>query len=160
MKSNTSLRIMLEPVITPFFRTWWRMSRAMTLGVRGVATDDQGRVLLIRHTYKNGWHFPGGGVDSGETTVESVIREMAEEGGIEASTAPVLLGFYSNRASFKNDHVALYRIPAWKACAPLENGEIAERGFFARGDLPRSTTQATRRRLAEIFDGAEISATW
>lgn len=154
-----SLRILLEPAITPLFRTWWRMSRAMTLGVRGVATDETGAVLLIKHTYKDGWHLPGGGVESGETALESMIREMAEEGGVLATKPPRLFGFYANHASFKNDHVAIYRFETWEPCAP-KPGEIAARGFFPREALPADTTQGTRRRLAEMFDGADISPDW
>jgi ADP-ribose pyrophosphatase YjhB (NUDIX family) len=38
----------------------------MTLGVRGVATDGEGRVLLVKHTYViAGWWLPGGGVEQG-----------------------------------------------------------------------------------------------
>src|SRR5689334_5378720 len=123
-------RIAFEPVITPVFRFWWRLKRPMTLGVRGLAFDAAGRVLLIRHTYAKGWHLPGGGVERGENARDAVVREMAEEGGVEATATPELFGFYSNHANHPGDHIALYRFSAWRACAPLANGEIAERGFF------------------------------
>ncbi len=147
-------------MMTPLFRAWWRLRRPMTLGVRGLAGDGQGRVLLVRHTYGAGWHLPGGGVEHGETAPAAIVREMAEEGGLAADTAPILCGFYANHAHFPNDHIALYRVESWLACAPRENGEIAERGFFALGALPDGVTPGTRRRLAEIFGGAEISADW
>ncbi len=153
-------RVRFEPVITPAFRTWWRLRRAMTLGVRGLACDDEGRVLLVRHTYAHGWHFPGGGVESGESAVDAVLREMAEEGGLAAAGAPTLVGFYANHANFPNDHIALYRVADWRPCPPRQNNEIAERGFFALDALPEGVTAGTRRRLAEVFEGAEISPTW
>lgn len=158
--SQDSLRVRLEPVITPLFRMWWRLNRGVTLGVRGIACDDKGHVLLVRHTYRRGWFLPGGGVESGENAATAVIREMQEEGGVLAQSAPLLLGFYANHAAFKNDHVALYRLEAWTACAPLENGEIAERGFFDPLDPPEGATQGTRRRLAEWFGGADITHDW
>lgn len=152
-------RIRLEPLITPVFRTWWRMRRPMTLGVRGLVCDDQGRVLLVRHTYAHGWHLPGGGVDHGETALTAALRELAEEGGVEAERL-TLFGLYSNHANFKNDHIALYRAEAWRPCAPHGNGEIAERGFFTIDALPDGVTPGTRRRLAEAFEGAPMSHTW
>ena len=153
-------RIRFEPVLTPVFRTWWRMRRSVTLGVRGVACDSEGRILLVRHTYAPGWHFPGGGVEHGETAVEAVVREMAEEGGVEAIGAPTLLGFYANHAVFPNDHIALYRIDEWRPCASASANEIAERGFFALHALPEGVTRGTRRRIAEIFHGTPQQADW
>jgi len=155
-----SWRIKLEPLITPVFRTWWRLRRGMTLGVRGVALDDSGRVLLVRHTYAKGWHLPGGGVESRETAIAAVIREMAEEGGVEAVGAPKFAGFYANHANFPNDHIALFVFETWRPCPPKIDNEIAERGFFARNALPDGVTKGTRRRLVEMFEGAPISPDW
>ena len=154
------LRRRLEPAITPLFRAWWRLRRSMTLGVRGIAQDGEGRVLLIRHTYMDGWYLPGGGVENGETARAAITREMAEEGGVEALAPPLLVGFYANHAAFRNDHVALYHLESWLPCAPTADGEIAERGFFALDALPAAASSGTRRRLAEMFGGAEMSAEW
>jgi mutator protein MutT len=153
-------RLRFEPAITPLFRAWWRATRAVTLGVRGVAHDEAGRVLLVRHTYANGWHFPGGGVEHGETAADAIVREMAEEAGVAADGAPALIGLYANHANFPNDHIALYRIGAWRACAPRQNGEIADCAFFALDALPEGVTPGTRRRLRELADGAPVGATW
>jgi ADP-ribose pyrophosphatase YjhB (NUDIX family) len=153
-------RLKFEPVITPIFRMYWRFSRAATLGVRGVACDEEGRVLLVRHTYLPGWHLPGGGVERGETAPSAIAREMAEEGGIEAIDPPAIFALYSNHANFAGDHIALYRLGAWKPCPPRQAMEIAERGFFPPDAPPPGTTKATLRRLAEVFGGASVSAVW
>lgn len=116
--------------------------------------------MLVRHTYAKGWHLPGGGVESGETALEAVTREMAEEGGIEAIGTPKLMGFYANHANFPNDHIALYLFETWRPCPAKQDREIAERGFFALDQLPAETTKGTRRRLDEIFNRAQISANW
>jgi ADP-ribose pyrophosphatase YjhB (NUDIX family) len=130
----------------------------MTLGVRGLVCDEKRRVLLVRHTYADGWHLPGGGVDHGESARSAALRELAEEGGVEAQ-ALSLVGFYAN-PHFKHDHIALYRADDWRPCPPHENGEIAERGFFEPQALPDGVTPGTRRRLAEMFEGAPPSDEW
>ncbi|MBI1188534.1 MAG: NUDIX domain-containing protein [Alphaproteobacteria bacterium] len=123
----------------------------MTLGVRGLARDGDGRVLLVKHTYRLGWHLPGGGVEIGETAEEAMRREMMEEGGIEPLGPLKIISVHCNRPQNKRDHVLLYAIEGWRACAPLENGEIAERGFFALDALPDDTTPLTRVRIAEAL---------
>jgi ADP-ribose pyrophosphatase YjhB (NUDIX family) len=147
--------------LTPLFRAWWRINRAMTLGVRGLVEDREGRILLVRHTYVEGWHFPGGGVERNETAVEALIRELAEEGAVRPTGPLELLGFFSNAHAFPNDHVLFYRATTWeKHESPLNSREIAEFGFFSRDGLPEGASRATRRRLAELYGGTAPSPFW
>src|SRR3954447_3985850 len=41
--------------------------------------DDQGRVLMVRPTYKDGWDIPGGYVEPDESPAQAAERELAEE---------------------------------------------------------------------------------
>lgn len=153
-------RIRFAAVITPLVRTWWRIRRPTTLGVRAIVTDDVGAVLLVRHTYATGWHLPGGGVERGENAGSAMVRELEEEGGVTPTAPPTLIGCYSNHNNFPNDHILVYRIGAWRSCTPRIDNEIADRAYFALSDLPPDTTRGTRRRLAEVFDGAPIAPDW
>src|SRR3954467_15362490 len=41
--------------------------------------DDQGRILMVRPTYKDGWDIPGGYVEPDESPAQAAARELAEE---------------------------------------------------------------------------------
>jgi ADP-ribose pyrophosphatase YjhB (NUDIX family) len=141
--------------------TYWRFSRGMTLGVRGVVLDQQNRVFLIRHTYVPGWHLPGGGVETGETAQEALERELREEACIAIDEPPSLFGvFFNNRVS-RRDHVLVYVIRRFTVLqAKQPDREIAEAGFCPLDNLPEETTSATRSRLAEILEGHPPSPHW
>jgi len=144
------------------FHTYFLLRRPMTLGARGVILDEAARsVFLIRHTYVPGWQFPGGGVETGHTIEHTLAKELMEEGNIELTARPQLFAIYHNAHASKRDHVALYVCRSFRQTAPrVPDREIAEAGFFRLDALPEGTTAATRRRLAEILGGAEISLTW
>jgi len=141
--------------------TYWRFARGMTLGVRGVVLDGEDRVFLIRHTYVPGWHLPGGGVETGETALDALDRELREEACIALDGPPFLAGvFFNNRVS-RRDHVLVYVIRRFTMLGEKQpDREIAEAGFFPLDRLPEGTTGATRRRLAEIIDGQPPASMW
>src|ERR1700744_583683 len=58
-----SLRQRLEPALRKLFHLYWRFARGMTLGVRAIVVDGEGKVFLVKHSYVAGWHLPGGGVE-------------------------------------------------------------------------------------------------
>lgn len=141
--------------------TYWRFSRGLTLGVRGVVLDQQNRVFLIRHTYVSGWHLPGGGVETGETALEALDRELREEGCIAIDETPHLFGVFFNNKISRRDHVLVYVIRRFTVLEVKQpDREIAEAGFFPLDHLPEGTTVATRNRLAEILEGQPVSANW
>jgi len=140
---------------------YWRISRALTLGAQGAVIDREQRVLLIRHGYRSGWHFPGGGVERNETLLDALRRELQEEAGIHFTTAPELWGIFANFKAFPGDHIALFVIRNWtQPAVPEPSYEVREQGFFSRDDLPEDTAPAVRRRFAEIFDGKPVAGEW
>jgi 8-oxo-dGTP pyrophosphatase MutT (NUDIX family) len=157
----SKLRRRLEPLIRVLFHVYWRFSRGLTVGVRGLVLDGDGRVFLVKHSYVAGWHLPGGGVEKGETLLAALARELREEGNIELKAKPVLHAIYFNRRISSRDHVALYVVRSFQQTAPPRpNHEIVAHGFFAVQNLPADTSPATRTRIAEIVTGSAPSETW
>ena len=156
-----AFRRSMEPAIRRLLHVYWRFSRGMTLGVRGLVIDGSGRVFLIKHSYVAGWHLPGGGVEQGETLVMALTRELREEGNIELGEQPALFAIYFNRRASRRDHVALYVIRGFHQSAPPRpNREIIAHGFFPPDSLPQDTALATRARIAEVLGGRTISERW
>ena len=152
---------MRQWLIKKALQRYWRLTRALTMGAQGVVFDDEGRVLLVRHGYRPGWHFPGGGVEVNETIHETVRREVEEETGVQTIGNPQLFGVYANFKAFPSDHIALFVVRDWRRLrVPEPNAEIAEVGFFAPSSLPAGTIEAVRRRLREITQEASISPDW
>ena len=84
-------------------RQWWynfrwfkENSRAMIdeegyrANVGIVLTNHAGKVFWARRTWRDGWQFPQGGVDEGESPLEAMYRELQEETGLRPEHVQVL----------------------------------------------------------------------
>jgi ADP-ribose pyrophosphatase YjhB (NUDIX family) len=160
LKAGMLWRRRVEPFTRPLIYAWFRWTRGLTLGVRGLVTDAEGRVLLIEHTYVPGWYLPGGGVEWGETAETALRRELMEEAGVALTEPPRLLSVHSNHAAHPRDHVLFYRCEGWEPCPPKRGAEIHAVGWFAPDDLPPDTTRATRARILEALEGAPADPMW
>ena len=165
--STPALRGVRMAMILPYsllmmiLRPVWRMQRGLTLGVQGCVVNAEGQILLVQHGYRPGWHFPGGGVEWGETLETSLARELQEEVGVELSGPTQLHGVFANFKSFPGDHVALYVARQWhRPKVPAPNAEIVASGWYAPAAMPAGTSVSTLRRVHEIFGGQSKAAVW
>jgi len=159
--TQSQLRRKLEPLLRRMFHFYWRVARGMTLGVRGVVLDLDNKVFLVKHSYVAGWHLPGGGVEVGETFMEALMRELAEEGRIVPSGKPELHGLFFNSHVSRRDHVAVYLVRQFRQDRlPAPSREIVACGFFAANALPVETTEGTRLRISEVLENKEPISTW
>jgi ADP-ribose pyrophosphatase YjhB (NUDIX family) len=137
------------------------VTRHVTLGTR-VALIEGERVLLVRQTYLPGWHFPGGGVEPGETAEAAGARELTEETGYRAIGPMALHGLFLvvNRTT-NRDHIAVFVCREHERVGDFSaNREIAEARWFDAAQLPETTTAATARRVREIFGGERPDPMW
>ena len=59
---------------------------AIPVSAGALIFDSQGRLLILKPTYKNGWTIPGGVMEAdGESPWEACQREVREETGLEVS---------------------------------------------------------------------------
>lgn len=140
------------------FHLWFLFRRPMTLGARAVVFDRATRsVFLIEHTYVPGWQLPGGGVERGESVLDALRRELAEEGNITIEGAPDLVEISYNSHTNSRDHVALFLITEYRqTAAKVPDMEIKDSGFFPLDALPEATTPGTQRRIAEAMERLRV----
>ena len=57
-----------------------------------VFTAPEERILLVKPTYNDVWHLPGGGVEPGESPAAAAVREVREELGLDVEAGRLLGG--------------------------------------------------------------------
>lgn len=151
----------LNKMVLKALQRYWRWTRGMTLGAQGLVLAPDNRILLVRHTYRPGWHFPGGGVERNETATEALIRELREEAGVIVDGEPQLFGIYANFQRFPGDHIAFFVVRRWhQPSIPASNTEIAEQRLYAYDDLPSNLHGPARSRIDEVLFEAPQTRTW
>jgi len=144
------------------FAALWRLNQKFLLGVIGVVVDDAGRVLLLKHSYRNEfpWGLPAGWARRGEQPEETIVRELREEVGLRVRVVSVL-DARIDRTLPRTDLTLLCRPvdhPAGSAgqLRPRDT-EILEAGFYRLGEFPGvlidAQEEVLRRGLAALgFD--------
>ncbi len=161
MIATRMIKSALLKVATTLMQVLWRWSRGLTMGAQCCLIDSDGKIMLVRHGYREGWHFPGGGVEKGETVLDALERELLEEVGVTLDAPPTLIGPFANFKLFPGDHVLLYVAYEWtQTHQPAPNFEIAEIKRFASSDLPEDIQPATQARIKELLEKLPPSRHW
>jgi 8-oxo-dGTP pyrophosphatase MutT (NUDIX family) len=93
--------------------------------------NQQGELLLVKPTYKDGWEIPGGLVEDDESPKQACLREIAEELGLEVTLGPLLVVEYLSRGSGRPDSLQL---------------------VFLGGTLPSTAIEAIRLPASELSE--------
>lgn len=115
-------------------------------GAHVLATDAEGRILVVRTTYLGpGWMLPGGRVEHGETPHDAAARETREEAGLEVVVDRLVL--VDARRGRDVSFVFAGRVVGGELEPQL--GEIAEVGWVPREEIARTSPRLHR--LLEII---------
>jgi ADP-ribose pyrophosphatase YjhB (NUDIX family) len=116
--------------------------RLLTPSTACLIVDADGRVLLQRRVDSGSWSCPGGMLELGETVIQCVRREVAEETGLTTRDES-LFGIYSGPEYFgtypNGDRIAsLLLVFSTRefAGALRADRESSELRFFPSGELP------------------------
>lgn len=139
-----------------------RIGRGATLkvGCAAIVWDAQRRMILLTRRHDNGkWCLPGGAMDSGESAIEAVEREVFEETGLRVR-ATRLIGIYTSPdwiIEYKDGN--RHQIVAMSFEAEIVGGtlglsdETTEAGFFTPGQIESmELVEHHPQRIADVME--------
>nr|PZN17897.1 MAG: DNA mismatch repair protein MutT [Pseudomonadota bacterium] len=130
--------------------------RRPVVGVAAAAHTDDDRWLLVRRADSGEWALPGGTLEWGETLERGVLRELAEEAGVDEVALGRLVGAYSRPDRDPRFHAVTIVVEASIAPPrrpPSNPVEILEARLFARNELPRSLSHGMTIMLEDALSG-------
>lgn len=131
-------------------RLYLFLFRPILFGVRVILVKE-GRVLLVRHTYRSGWHLPGGGIKRRETVETAARREVREEAGAEMG-AVRLVGVFHNFEDYASGHNILFACEDFVVNGSPDH-EIAEARSFTLEELPEDMFRGHRQKVESYLRG-------
>jgi 8-oxo-dGTP diphosphatase len=115
--------------------------------------DQDGRVLLVKPSYKQGWDIPGGYVEPGESPKQAARREVIEELGIEPSIGRLLVVDWAPRPNEGDKLLFIFdggRLDEAHLSSPAPD-EIKDIRFWDSADLSNVLPARLRDRLANAL---------
>ena len=104
-------------------------------GVKVLATDPAGRILLVKIAYSHKrWTLPGGGVEPNESFEEAALREFQEETGVAMSSLH-FFGQYEG-TNPKPHPVRCFSTTIEQATMSPQPEEISDIAWFEIENLP------------------------
>lgn len=127
------------------------------LGAAAVILNDQGRVLLVKHSYgRRNWELPGGAAEVGESIVQTALREVGEETGLQVVAEHTTGIYYEPEIDML--HFVFRCHPqddTFDSLCP-DHEEISQCAFWPPEALPRPISDFTIRRIADAVSGVAL----
>jgi 8-oxo-dGTP diphosphatase len=118
-----------------------------------VITDPSGSVLLLRRAYPPfDWVLPGGNAEAGESPVDTALREVREETGLQIELDR-MTGVYYQADHQAGEFIHFVFASALAPGQPInpDPSEVADYGFVSPDALPEPTSASTRQRLLDAI---------
>jgi len=116
-------------------------------GVRAIIVNDVGEVLLQRRMDTGFWGLPAGAVELGESAMEALKREVAEETALAVLKAEPMALYSGQKQQFtypNGDRVQgfalVFIIRQWEGRLSADGIEGSELRFFPLSNLPKDLT--------------------
>jgi 8-oxo-dGTP diphosphatase len=140
-------------------RLWWWLRRPPYEGTV-VAVWLDGRVLVVRQSYRGSPTWPGGGIHLGETPAQAASRELTEEIGLSVRAEDLALaGEVKMLLDFRRDHVRIFELHLREAPAlRIDRREIVAARFVDPATLlaERNLPPFVRIYLTSILTGGTL----
>lgn len=134
------------------------MKREFSAG--GIVFNDKGQVLVTQHSQNKHWSFPKGLLDHPEQTMaESALREVKEEGGIEAEILDKV-GYSKYVYSFNGEKifkiVTYFLMKYTSGDIKDHDFEVSEAGWYTPEDALKQLTfsqdKVLLKKALEMYD--------
>ena len=103
------------------------------VAVAAIIFDEEGRILLLKHTYRKfEWGLPAGGLEHGEKPEDAVVREFHEETGLEIRVEKMLMA----TSTAEYPHVSLIYLCRVAGGEFRPSLEVSEMRYFHLDQLP------------------------
>ncbi|MGN6496361.1 MAG: NUDIX hydrolase [Tsuneonella sp.] len=123
-----------------------QLARPDLAGCSIIATDLDGRLMLVRHHYgPQSWALPGGWIKPGEDPADAARRELFEETGCTARSL-ALVETLSEEISGSPHTAYVFHAKVDEFPRP-DNREVREARFFPTHSLPEPLGAISRRRI-------------
>ena len=139
------------------------MTTVRRRAARALLLDATGCVLLMRavepRTGQAFWIPPGGGLDDGESDEEAVVRELAEELGLELDPAAVGSQVWRRRERFawdgrnydQDESFHVVRLDRFTPVRCEDNGNAWDHRWWSAAEIAASAENFVPEELAELL---------
>jgi 8-oxo-dGTP pyrophosphatase MutT (NUDIX family) len=138
-------------------RAMWSITKPDVYGAHAIALTPAGKIILVKLSYADGWHLPGGGRKAGESAEQNIVRELTEEIGMLAHDGLEDAYESTEGRDFRRDHASVfiarnvkYRPRRWS----LEIEEVIEVDVDA---LPADLSRRARRWIGAVRDAIVLA---